>query len=86
MLCSPSLTLTLNRGTDILFKKLRHETGGLILKKNLCAMPPWVEISCKACLIFSNVFSGDLHIGTLVIGLYLVCLVTGAAVGEGSTI
>ena len=49
-------------------------------------MPPWVETSCKACLILSNIFSGDLHVGTLVIGLYLVCLVTGPAVGEGSTI
>ena len=49
-------------------------------------MPPWVETSCKACLILSNIFSGDLHVGTLVLGRYVVCLVTGPAVGEGSTI
>ena len=28
MSCSPSLILTLTRGADILFEKLRHETGG----------------------------------------------------------
>ena len=48
-------------------------------------MPLWAGISCKACLIFSNIFSGDLHVGTSIIGLYLVCLIIGQALGEGST-
>ena len=49
-------------------------------------MSPWVEILCKACLTFLNIFSDDLHVGILIIGLYLVCLITGQALGEGSTI
>ena len=56
------------------------------MKNTLCTMPFWVKISCKACLIFSNIFSGDLHADILIIGLYLVCLITGQALGEGSTI
>ena len=35
---------------------------------------------------FSNIFTGDLHVGTLIIVLYLVCLITGQTLGEGSTI
>ena len=35
---------------------------------------------------FFNIFSDDLHFGTLIIALYLVCLITGQALGEGSTV
>ena len=56
------------------------------LKNTLCTMPPWVDILCKAPLIFSNIFSDDLHVGTLIKELCLVCLITGQALGEGRTI
>ena len=56
------------------------------MKNTLCTMPPWLDISCKANLIFLNVFSDDLQVGTLIIRLYLVCLIIGQALGEISTI
>ena len=40
MPCSISLMLTLTWGTDILFDKIRPETGGINLKNSLCTMPP----------------------------------------------
>ena len=46
------------------------------MKNTLCTMPPWVEISCKAYLLF-NIFSDDPHVGNLILGLYLVFLITG---------
>ena len=35
---------------------------------------------------FFYIFSDNLHVGILIIGLYLVCLITGQALGQGSTI
>ena len=35
---------------------------------------------------FFNIFSDDLHFGSLIIAVYLVCLITGQALGEGSTV
>ena len=57
------------------------------MKNALCTMPPWVEISCKTCLIFL-IYLGKIctSVGTLIIGVYLVYLITGQALGESSTI
>ena len=64
--------LTLTRGTDILFDKLRAETEGVNLKNNLCAMPPsFGEWGFHAKLaFFFNIFSSDPHTDGLIIGLY----------------
>ena len=53
------------------------------LKSTFCTMRLWKEISCKAYLFF-NIFSDDLHVATLIIGLYLVSLIIGKALGEGT--
>ena len=35
---------------------------------------------------FFNIFSDDLHFGTLITELYLICLITGQVLGENSTV
>ena len=70
-LISPMLTLTWD--TDILFGKLRPETGGMNLKITLCTMPPSLApgwgFHAKPFFFF-NIFSGDPHVDDLNIGLY----------------
>ena len=78
-LCHAHLPLTLTKGTDLLFEKLRHKTGGTPFALSLLgwrfhAMP----------IFFFNISSNDQHIGTLIIGLYLVCLIIGQTLGEGT--
>ena len=77
--------LTLTWSTDILFEKLKPETG-INLKNTFCTMSlrdGWDFIHAKPVFFF-NIFSVDPHADSLIIGLYLTCLITGQTFGEGT--
>ena len=61
--------LTLTWATDISFEKLRPETSGEILKTPSLLCFLGYELHRKPVMFF-NIFSGDLHVDALIIGLY----------------
>ena len=62
--------LTLTWGTDILFDKLRPETGGMNLNTPFApCLLPWGGFHANP-VFFLNIFSGYLHVDGFFIGLY----------------
>ena len=45
-------------------------------------MPLGLGISCKACLLYLNILSGDLFFDVLIIGLFYIYVFMGQAHGE----
>ena len=64
------LSLILSRVINILFEKLTPQIGDWIWKAPCAHYFSGVGISCKACLLFLNFFSGDLFVDVLIIGLF----------------
>ena len=52
MLRSPSLILTLNRGTNISFEELRHKTGGWIWKTPFALCLLWWRFHSNSFILF----------------------------------
>ena len=64
------LSLTLTLVIDTLFEKLSPQLGAWIWKKPSVQYASGVGISYKACLLFKNIFKGDLFFDVLILWLF----------------